>query len=230
MPPWEGGTLSARGGKGQASGGGVERGRRVCSVRPVRDRRWDYLYDRQKQPVKEFILEKFAEHLAEELRAWPPPFVEWLSEEQRARYEAGTAERPRDDVLRFALELARLDLAREYDAYEAAGQRAARGAGSRRRRTPPGRCWSCSSPSSAWSSRSTPSGARLGRGDLVRALELVERRLYPRDAGLSGWRTGSSRGGGPPPRDGAVGGVGDRPRTIPGGNRPAGAARTSAPR
>ena len=52
----------------------------ACVGRPwyesdaVRDRRWDFLYDRQRQPVKAYVLERFAEELAEELRAWPPPF------------------------------------------------------------------------------------------------------------------------------------------------------------
>ncbi len=81
----------------------------------MRDRRWDFLYDRQKQPVKDYVLGRFAEELARELAAWPPPFVEWVSEELRARWAAGAAERPRDDVLRFALELARLDLLREFE-------------------------------------------------------------------------------------------------------------------
>jgi hypothetical protein len=81
----------------------------------VRDRRWDFLYDRQKQPVKEYLLERFAEELARELEAWPPPFVEWVSEELRRRWQAGAAERPRDEVIRFALELARLDLLREFE-------------------------------------------------------------------------------------------------------------------
>jgi hypothetical protein len=81
----------------------------------VRDRRFDYLYEQQKQPVKAYVLDRFAEELAGELAAWPPPFVEWVSEELRARWAAGAAERPRDDVLRFALELARLDLLREFE-------------------------------------------------------------------------------------------------------------------
>jgi hypothetical protein len=84
----------------------------------VRDRRWDYLYDRQRQPVKAYVLERFAEELAAELAAWPPPFLDWVSEELRARYAAGAAERPRDDVVRFALELARLDLLREFEEVE----------------------------------------------------------------------------------------------------------------
>jgi hypothetical protein len=81
----------------------------------VRDRRWDFLYDRQRQPVKAYVLERFAEELAAELAAWPPPFLEWVSEELRLRYAAGAAEKPRDDVVRFALEVARLDLLREFE-------------------------------------------------------------------------------------------------------------------
>jgi len=84
-----------------------------------RDRRWDFLYERQKQPVKAYVLERFAEELARELRAWPPPFVEWVSEELRARWAIGTAERPRDDVVRLALEISRLDLRHEHEAVEA---------------------------------------------------------------------------------------------------------------
>jgi hypothetical protein len=84
----------------------------------VRDRRWDFLYDRQRQPVKAYVLERFAEELAAELAGWPPPFVEWVSDELRSRWAAGSAERPRDDVLRFSLEIARLDLLRRFDDVE----------------------------------------------------------------------------------------------------------------
>lgn len=84
----------------------------------MRDRRWDFLYERQKQPVKTWVLERFADEVARELQAWPPPFVEWVDERLRARHAAGAAERPHDDVLRRALALARLDLEREHDAYE----------------------------------------------------------------------------------------------------------------
>jgi hypothetical protein len=84
----------------------------------VRDRRWDFLYDRQRQPVKAYVLERFAEELAAELSAWPPPFLDWVSEELRARYADGAREKPRDDVVRFALEIARLDLLREFEEVE----------------------------------------------------------------------------------------------------------------
>lgn len=84
----------------------------------MRDRRWDFLYDRQKQPVKAYVLERFAEEVAAELAAWPPPFVEWVSEELRVRWAAGAEERPRDEVVRLALEIARLDLLREFEELE----------------------------------------------------------------------------------------------------------------
>ena len=81
----------------------------------MRDRRWDFLYDRQRQPVKAYVLERFAEELGAELAAWPPPFLDWVSEELRARYAEGAAAKPRDDVVRFALEVGRLDLLREFE-------------------------------------------------------------------------------------------------------------------
>jgi hypothetical protein len=66
----------------------------------VRDRRWDFLCERQKQPVKQLLLERFAEELARELSTWPPPFAEWVSEELRRRHAAEMAERPRQEALR----------------------------------------------------------------------------------------------------------------------------------
>lgn len=85
----------------------------------MRDRRWDFLYDRQTQPVKEWVLDRFSAELAEELRAWPPAELAWSSEAERARWAAGAAAHPRDDVIRLALEVARLDLAREFERIDA---------------------------------------------------------------------------------------------------------------
>lgn len=143
----------------------------------MRDRRWDFLYDRQKQPVKAYVLERFAEELARELSAWPPPFVEWVSEELRARWAAGAAERPRDDVLRFALELARLDLLRDFEELE---RRLARDG--HRLQSPAEeaalhllvrlvteRCLGL---------KEHADGMRLRREDLAAALDQVERRLF----------------------------------------------------
>ena len=39
----------------------------------MRDRRYDWLYERQKQPIKQHLLERFAAELAAEIAAWPPP-------------------------------------------------------------------------------------------------------------------------------------------------------------
>jgi hypothetical protein len=143
----------------------------------VRDRRFDFLYDRQRQPVKAYILERFAEELARELASWPPPFVEWVSEDLRRRFAAGAAERPREDVLRFALELSRLDLAR---AFEELDRRLAEDA--HRLKTPAEeaslhllvrlvteKCLGL---------KEHAEGARLRREDLVAMLDDVERRLF----------------------------------------------------
>ncbi len=143
----------------------------------MRDRRWDFLYDRQKQPVKAYLLERFAEELARELEAWPPPFVEWVSEDLRRRWAEGAADRPREDVVRFALELARLDLLREFEEVE---RRLA--AEAHRLQTPAEeaslhllvrlvteKCLAL---------KEHAEGAKIRREDLARMLDLVERRLF----------------------------------------------------
>lgn len=143
----------------------------------MRDRRWDHLYERQRQPVKEFVLERFAEELARELDAWPPPFVEWVAEDQRTRHAAGVARKPREEVVRLALEMARLDLAREFEAEERLLERERP-----RLRAPEEpaavhlllrflteKCLSLKEHAEAM---------RIARPDLVEALRAVERRLF----------------------------------------------------
>jgi hypothetical protein len=144
----------------------------------VRDKRYDWLYERQKQPVKQYILERFAGELADELRAWPPPDLEWESEALRRRWQQGAAAPPREAVVRCALELARLDLLREFEAIE---QRLAGDAGGALLtegeraaahllvRLLTERCLSL---------KEYAEGARLTRDDLVGALGLVERTLF----------------------------------------------------
>jgi len=80
-----------------------------------RDRRWDFLYDREKQPVKDWLLARFAEALAEEIAAWPPPWDEAVPEELRARHAAGLGAPLPEAGVRFALELARLEVVRAFD-------------------------------------------------------------------------------------------------------------------
>ena len=144
----------------------------------MRDRRYDWLYERQKQPVKQYILERFAVELADELRAWPPPDLEWESEPLRLRYQDGAAAPPREAVLRCALELARLDLLREFEAIErslagdgggALQSDAERSAVHLLVRLLTERCLSL---------KEYADGARLTRDDLAGALGLVERTLY----------------------------------------------------
>jgi hypothetical protein len=144
----------------------------------VRDRRWDYLYDREKQPVKEVILARFAEELATRLRAWPPAEVEWLSEDLRLRYAAGLSGPPRDEVLRLGLELARLDLLREHEPFDEV----------MRNRAPV----VCRDPAEqaalqllllyvgeeCLSLKDWAEGAKLTRPDLARAVDLAERQLF----------------------------------------------------
>lgn len=144
----------------------------------MRDRRYDWLYERQKQPVKQYILERFATELAEELKAWPPPDLEWESEALRTRWQEGAAVPPREAVLRYALEIAKLDLLREFEAIE---QRlASDGDGTLQTdaeraalhllvRLLTERCLSL---------KEYADGARLTRDDLAGALGLVERNLF----------------------------------------------------
>jgi hypothetical protein len=143
----------------------------------VRDRRWDFLYDRQRQPVKAYLLERFAEALAGELAAWPPPFAEWVSEELRRRWAAGEAERPREDVVRCALEVARLDLLREFEAVER------KLADETHRLQTPAEEAALHLlvrlvTEECLDLKEQAHGARLSREDLARALDDVEKRLF----------------------------------------------------
>jgi len=144
----------------------------------VRDRRWDHLHDLQKQPVKQVIVERFAEELAGRLGAWPPPDVEWVTEELRRRWAAGLEGAPRGEVLRLALELARLDLMREHEAFE-------EGMRNRAPRV-------CQGPADeaalqllvlyvteeCLALKEWAEGARLSRADLAGAVGLAERSLF----------------------------------------------------
>jgi hypothetical protein len=143
----------------------------------VRDRRWDFLHERERQPVKRFIVERFAEHLAEALRAWPPAGVEWVSEAERRRWSAGLAARPSDDAMRFALELARLDLRRAFEEADrrlaAEGDRRWRGAAAQAA----GHLLVLFLTEKCLGLKEHAAGARLSRDDLCACLELAERRL-----------------------------------------------------
>ncbi len=149
----------------------------MIGIPVVRDRRYDFLYEREKQPVKAYVLGQFAAHLASELSRWPPPFVEWVSDELRRRYAAGLSERPREAALRFALKVARLDLAREFEAVD------------RLMATEAAACWQTEAEAAAGhllvrfltekalSLKEYAEGVPLSRADLIGMLDEVERRL-----------------------------------------------------
>jgi hypothetical protein len=144
----------------------------------VRDRRFDHLYDLRKRPVKEVLLEHFADDLAQRLRDWPPPEVDWVTEELRRRWAAGLARRPGEPVMRLALELARLDLLREHEAFD-----------ERMRNEAPRACGEVGDEAAlqllvtflteqCLALKGWADGAHLTRADLARAVETVERRLF----------------------------------------------------
>jgi hypothetical protein len=143
----------------------------------VRDRRWDYLYDRQPRPVKDYVLDRFGAELAREIAAWPPSDLEWSSETERARWGAGAAARPRDDVIRLALEVARLDLSREFERIEAHLAREGY------RLQSPGEAAAVHLlarlvTEACLELKERASGLRLTRADLVAAVDRIERSLF----------------------------------------------------
>ena len=44
--------------------------------------RWDHILDQKPQDIREYVLDKVAEQLAEDLRNFPPPIDEWLDGKQ----------------------------------------------------------------------------------------------------------------------------------------------------
>ncbi len=144
----------------------------------MRDRRWDHLYELQKRPVKEYILERFAEELAGDLAAWPPP-LEWVSDELRRRYSAGLAERPSDDALRLALEVARLDLERRFEAIDALVRNEAPRRWRTDAETAAGHLAARFVTEKCLALKEWAEGAQLTRADLARAVAAAERHAFP---------------------------------------------------
>jgi len=83
--------------------------------------RWDRILDQKPQEVRDFVLDKVADQLAEDLRNFPPPIDEWLDESLKARYAAVLTRlgRPELETYRVACELAREELLREYERIDA---------------------------------------------------------------------------------------------------------------
>ncbi len=79
--------------------------------------RWERILDQKPQEMKDYVLDKVAEQLTEDLRNFPPPIEEWLDEGLKARYQKVLARlgRPELDTYRVACELAREEMLHEYE-------------------------------------------------------------------------------------------------------------------
>lgn len=128
--------------------------------------------------MRQVIVERFAEALARSLASWPPASVEWTSEDSRRRFAAAVEREPRREVLRLALEMVKLDLAREDAAFDA-----------RMRNEVPALCLHPNEREAlqfivffvteqCLSLKEWAESARLTRDDLVRAVERAEGRLF----------------------------------------------------
>jgi hypothetical protein len=83
--------------------------------------RWDHILEQKPQDLRDYVLDKVADQLAEDLRNFPPPIDEWLDEALRARYAKVMARlgRPELETYRVACELAREEMLHEYERIDA---------------------------------------------------------------------------------------------------------------
>src|SRR5438874_972260 len=71
--------------------------------------RWDHILDQRPQELKDYVLDKVAEQMVEDLRNFPPRIEEWLDAAMQSRYARVLTRlgRPELDTYRVACELAR---------------------------------------------------------------------------------------------------------------------------
>jgi hypothetical protein len=83
--------------------------------------RWERILDQKPQELRDFVLDKVADQLADDLRNFPPPVEEWLDEALRTRYAKVVSRlgRPELETYRVACELAREEMLREYELIDA---------------------------------------------------------------------------------------------------------------
>jgi hypothetical protein len=79
--------------------------------------RWDHILDQKPQELKDYVLDKVAEQMVEDLRNFPPRIEEWLDAAMHSRYANVLSRlgRPELDTYRVACELAREEMLREYE-------------------------------------------------------------------------------------------------------------------
>ncbi len=77
---------------------------------------YEWIYERQAQPLKEYVLDEVTKLLAHAIEEFPPRIEEWEREDIRRRFEPLLAEargRPERAVIRVALTLFRWELDRD---------------------------------------------------------------------------------------------------------------------
>jgi hypothetical protein len=82
--------------------------------------RWDFLYDLEARPIGDWLLDRLAEELANDIRAFPPRIEAWEDEQARIRYAPllETGAQPSEVAVRTAIWLAQSDLRREFEAVD----------------------------------------------------------------------------------------------------------------
>jgi hypothetical protein len=82
---------------------------------------YEWLYERESQPLKSYVLDEVAKQLALAVEQFPPTIEEWEREDLRLRFEpllSRPAERPRLAIVRAALTLYRWELERQLEAID----------------------------------------------------------------------------------------------------------------
>ncbi len=82
--------------------------------------RWDWVYDLKSQPIGDYLLDKLAEHLEEDVRHFPPDVDAWEDAATQARFEPllRTGKQPSELAVRTAIWLVQADLRREFEAVD----------------------------------------------------------------------------------------------------------------
>ncbi len=79
--------------------------------------RWDRILEQKPQELRDYVLDQVADHLAGDVRNFPPPIEEWLDQGVKARYANVVARlgRPELDTYRVACALAREEMLHQYE-------------------------------------------------------------------------------------------------------------------
>jgi hypothetical protein len=83
--------------------------------------RWDHLADQKPQELRDYVLDRVAEQLTDELRHFPPAGLDWEDQAELQRFHDVLAQPgpPQLEVFRVALELSRLELLHEVERIDA---------------------------------------------------------------------------------------------------------------